>query len=93
MKRNPGHEGKPSWGEAYNEVRIKLKNGKVLSKGQPRDYEGPVVGVTPEGMDMKFRDCASIALPKGKVSESLELLHNLEKQPSIEGLMKAVSGK
>ena len=81
MKRNPGQEGKPSWVEAYNEVRIKLKNGKVLSKGQHRDYEGPVVGVTPEGMDMKFRDCASLALPKAKVNEALEILHSLEKQP------------
>jgi 2-methylcitrate dehydratase PrpD len=93
MKRNPGQEGKPSWIESYNEVRIKLKNGTVLSKGQPRDNEGPVVGVTPEGMDMKFRDCASIALPKAKVNEALELLHSLEKQRSIEGLMTAVSGK
>jgi 2-methylcitrate dehydratase PrpD len=93
MKRNPGQEGKPSWLEAYNEVRIKLKNGKVLSKRQHRNYEGPVVGVTPEGMDMKFHDCASLALPKGKVEEALEILHNLEKQPSIESMMSAVSGK
>jgi 2-methylcitrate dehydratase PrpD len=93
MRRNPGHEGKPSWQEAYNELRIKLKNGTVLSKRQDRDYEGPVVGVTPEGMDMKFRDCAALALPKAKVNEALEILHNLEKQPRIDGLMTAVSGK
>ena len=92
MKRNPGQEGKPSWLEAYNEVRIKLKNGTVLSKGQHRNYDGPVVGVTPEGMDMKFRDCASLALPKPKADAALEILHSLEKQASIEGLMKTVSG-
>jgi 2-methylcitrate dehydratase PrpD len=93
MKRNPGQEGKPSWVEAYNEVRIQLKNGTVLSKRQDRDYEGPVVGVTPEGMDVKFRDCASLALPKPKVNEALELLHSLEKQASIERLMTVVSGR
>ena len=92
MRRNPGQEGKPSWVEAYNEVRIKLKDGTVVSKGQHRNYEGPVLGVTPEGMDMKFRDCASIALPKAKVNEALEILHNLEKQRRIDGLMNAVSG-
>ena len=93
MKRNPGQEGKPSWVEAYNEVRIKLKNGTVVSKRQHRDSEGPVVGVTPEGMDMKFCDCASLALPKDKVNEALEILHSLEKQPRIDSLMSAVSGR
>ncbi|MFH1604674.1 MAG: MmgE/PrpD family protein [Pseudomonadota bacterium] len=93
MKRNPGNEGKPSWVEAYNEVRITLKNGKVLSRAQHRNYEGSVRGVTPEGMDMKFRDCASRALPMSKVNEALAILHNLEKQPNINGLMSAVSGK
>ena len=93
MKRNPGQEGKPSWVEAYNEVRIKLKNGNVLSKRVDRDFEGPVVGVTPEGMDMKFRDCAAIALPQARINEALEILHNLEKQPKIDGLMSAVSGR
>ena len=93
MKRNPGQEGKPSWVEAYNEVHIKMKNGKVLSKRVYRDMEGPVVGVTPEGMDMKFRDCAAIALSSARINEALEILHNLEKQPRIDGLMTAVSGK
>ena len=93
MKRNPGQEGKPSWVEAYNEVHIKLKSGKVLSKRVYRDMEGPVVGVTPEGMDMKFRDCASIALSPARINEALEILHNLEKQRSTDGLMTAVSGK
>ena len=93
MKRNPGQEGKPSWMEGYNDVRIRLKNGSVMSKRVHRNEEGPVVGLTPEGMDMKFRDCASIALPKARIEEALEILHNLEKQPGIDGLMTAVSGR
>jgi 2-methylcitrate dehydratase PrpD len=92
MRRNPGYEGKPSWVESYNEVRIRLKDGTVLSQGQSRDLEGPVVGVTPEGMDMKFRDCASRTLPSASANEALEILHNLEKQPGIAALMRAVSG-
>jgi len=93
MKRNPGQEGKPSWIESYNEVRIRLRNGTVLSQGQHRNEEGPVLGVTPEGMDAKFRDCAGRTLAAPKVNEALEILHNLEKQPSITALMSAVSGK
>ena len=93
MKRNAGQEGKPSWVEGYNEVRIKLKNGKVVSKGVHRNWEGPVLGLTPEGMDMKFRDCASLALPGPRVNEALEILHSLEKQSNINALMSAVSGK
>jgi len=93
MRRNPGQEGKPSWVEAYNEVHIKLKNGNVISKRVNRSSEGPVIGVTPEGMDMKFRDCASLALSDARVNEALEILHNLEKQPGIDALMTAVSGK
>ncbi len=93
MKRNPGNEGKPSWVEELNVVRITLKNGTVLSRDQRRSHEGSVRGVTPEGMDVKFRDYASRALPMSKVNEALEILHNLEKQPNINGLMRAVSGK
>jgi hypothetical protein len=51
-----------------------------------------VVGVSPEGMDMKFRDCATLALPKAKANEALEILHSLEKQPNVNALMSAVSG-
>lgn len=93
MRRNPGYEGKPSWVEAYNELRITLKDGTVLTQSQPRVYVGPVVGVTPEGMDMKYRDCASRALPPARVNESLEILHSLEKQADIAGLMACVGGK
>jgi 2-methylcitrate dehydratase PrpD len=92
MRRNPGQEGKPSWVEAFNEVRIKLKNGDVVSKSVRRNFDGPVVGVSPEGMDMKFRDCATLALPKAKANEALEILHSLEKQPNVNALMSAVSG-
>jgi hypothetical protein len=74
-------------------VRIKLKNGNVITKRVHRNEDGPVVGVTPEGMDMKFRDCASIALSRPRIDEALEILHSLEKQPNIDGLMTAVSGK
>jgi 2-methylcitrate dehydratase PrpD len=93
MRRNPGYEGKPSWIESYNEVRIKMKDGTVHSQGQSRNFEGPVVGVTPEGMDMKFRDCASRALPTANLNEALEILHGLEKQPTIAPLMRTVSGQ
>lgn len=93
MKRNPGQEGKPSWGEGYNEIRIKLRNGEVVSKGVRRNWEGPVLGVTPEGMDTKFRDCASLALPTARINEALEILHSLEQQPNLNGLMTALSGK
>ena len=41
---------------------------------------------------MKFRDCASRTLPSASVSEALEILHNLEKQPGIDALMRAVRG-
>jgi hypothetical protein len=70
-----------------------LRNGEVVSKGVRRNWEGPVLGVTPEGMDTKFRDCASLALPAARINEALETLHTLEKQPNITGLMTALSGK
>lgn len=93
MQRHPGQQGKPSWIEAYNEVHIRLKDGSVLKQRADRDLTGPVVGVTPEGMDMKFRDCAAISLPKARAEEALEILHNLEKQPDIGALMASVSAR
>jgi 2-methylcitrate dehydratase PrpD len=90
MRRNPGHEGKPSWNEAFNEVHVRLKSGLHLSKTLHRDYSGPVVGVTAEGLDEKFRDCASIALSAPDVERALALLHRLDDQSSVKNLMEIV---
>lgn len=88
MRRNPGHEGQPSWNEALNEVHVQLKNGQRLSAALPRDFSGPVVGVTTDELDAKFLDCAAMALRSSDAESALSLLHRLEGQASVTRLME-----
>ena len=78
MARNRGFEGRPSLEEGYNEVRIRLKDGRTLEQGLKRPTEGSLRGATMEELRDKFRDCASQVLGKGQIDQVLEALEALE---------------
>ena len=78
MSRIPGYEGRPSWVEAYNEVSVHMKDGRVLTQRADRVTVGALRGVTIEEIQAKFLDCSSLALPTGAANELLKLLTNLE---------------
>ena len=78
MARNRGFEGRPSLEEGYNEVRIRLKDGRTLEQGLKRPTEGSLRGATMEDLRDKFRDCASQALGTGQIDQVLEALEALE---------------
>jgi len=40
-------------------------------------------------LDMKFHDCAALALPRATADKALSILHSLEKQQDIKALMAA----
>jgi 2-methylcitrate dehydratase PrpD len=92
MVRNPGFQGQPSWVEGYTEVRIRLRDGRVLTRGVKRSTEGALRGVTEEELRNKFRDCASQALPDKAVERALSGLENLEGLESIVHLMDILRG-
>ena len=78
MKRHPGYEGQTSWTEAYNEVEIHLKDGRVLTERADRATSGALRGATFDEVRVKFQDCASIALTSENSATVLEMLDNLE---------------
>ena len=78
MKRHQGYEGQTSWTEAYHEVEIHLKDGRVLTQRADRATTGALRGATMEEVRVKFRDCAAIALTGENASSVLGMLDNLE---------------
>ena len=78
MRRIPGYEGRPSWVEAYNEVEVHLKDGRVLSERADRITQGALRGVTMRDIRSKFEDCASRALSAEATGELMGLLDRLE---------------
>ena len=78
MKRHPGFEGQTSWTEAYNEVEIHLKDGRVLTQRADRATTGALRGATVEEVRTKFLDTASVALTHENAAATLEMLDHLE---------------
>ena len=78
MKRHSGYEGQTSWTEAYHEVEIHLKDGRVLTERADRATTGALRGATFDEVRVKFQDCAGIALTDENAAATLEMLDNLE---------------
>jgi 2-methylcitrate dehydratase PrpD len=92
MRRVPGYEGQKSWTEAYNQVELHLKDGRVLTERADRIPEGALRGVTMDEIEAKFRDCASAVLTSGATEELVDSLGRLEEVEDIRhpaGLLRA----
>ncbi len=70
------------------EIKVKLKNGEVLSRKVEAPTGSPENPLSQENLSAKFRDCASIALPSKEVDEVLELASGLESLEDIIILME-----
>ena len=78
MKRHSGYEGQLSWTEAYHEVEIHLKDGRVLTERAERATTGSLRGATLEEVRTKYLDTAAMALTAENTATTLEMLDNLE---------------
>jgi len=92
MRRIPGYEGQPSWVEAYNEVDLRFKDGRVVRERSERITKGALRGVTMRDIHLKFKDCASRVLPEPAAQELLELLDGLEDLPDIRPVADRLRG-
>ena len=92
MRRIAGNEGKPSWIEAYNEVEVHLKDGRVLTERADRIDSGALRGTTMDEIHDKFRDCATLAISDSSSSELLELLDKLESFDSLGTITRLLGG-
>ncbi len=92
MRRHPGYEGQLSWTEAYNQVEVHTKDGRVLTERAERATTGALRGATMEEVRSKFRDCASLALTAADASATLEMLDNLEDAGPVGPLAELLGG-
>ena len=92
MRRIAGNEGQPSWIEAYNEVEVHLKDGRVLKERADRIDTGALRGTTMDEIRDKFRDCAIAALSDSSSQELLGLLDRLEEVDSLERITELLGG-
>ncbi len=92
MKRHAGYEGQTSWTEAYHEVEIHLKDGRVLTERADRATSGALRGATMEEVRVKFQDCAGIALTGNNADAVLEMLDNLEDLGAVAPLADLLGG-
>ena len=93
MQRIAGYKGRPSWVEAYNEVEVQLRNGRVLRERADRVTEGALRGVSMEDIQDKFEDCASRVLPLATVHELAQLLDELEESANIDRITDLLRGE
>ncbi|MCH8801930.1 MAG: MmgE/PrpD family protein [Chloroflexi bacterium] len=92
MKRHPGFEGQTSWTEAYNEVEIHLKDGRVLTQRADRATTGALRGATVEEVRTKFMDTAVVALTTENAAATLEMLDHLEDLGPVGPLAELLGG-
>ena len=92
MHRSAGYQGQPSWVEAYNQVAVHLKDGRVLTERVDRITEGALRGVTMDEIIGKFRDCTSAALPTGDTEELVAGLGELEQLPGVSRIAGLLRG-
>jgi 2-methylcitrate dehydratase PrpD len=64
-------------------VKIKLKNGTVVEENQPHPRGGLEDPLPPAEIEEKFRNNASLALPKEKVEAIVGAVRNLENRQTI----------
>lgn len=75
-----------------NPVTITMKDGKKYSHRVLKPTGYPDTPITQEQLLFKYRDCASVVLPKNKVEESVNQMEGLLALPDISVLMNAVIG-
>ena len=92
MRRIPGHEGEPSWTEAYNELDFHLKDGRVLTQRAARHTTGALRGVTYDDIRVKFRDCAAQVMSNDYAIEAVQMLDRLEDLDDLPRLVNLLRG-
>ena len=78
MRRHAGYEGRLSWTEAYHQVEVHTKDGRVLTERADRATTGALRGASMDEVRAKFLDCASIALSDKDSNTALTILDGLE---------------
>lgn len=90
---DPAYNFDPSTGFPGGEIELRLKDGRILSRRQPRAYGHPEKPMSWDGLVAKFRDCASYAarpVPGADLDRALEQFVALEDVDDVAGLVALI---
>jgi 2-methylcitrate dehydratase PrpD len=82
---------KLGYDQARSKVRIKLKNGKVLTGRADIARGHPQKPMTWAELSDKFRDCAALVLPRANAEATIKMVSALPKLRSLSPLLRALT--
>ncbi len=85
---HPDLQTQESLKKRFMDVTVIMKDGAKLQKRVYKAKGDPEIPLSSGEFSEKFRDCASVALPKGRIDQCIEKLNNLESLNNIRDLMK-----
>jgi 2-methylcitrate dehydratase PrpD len=92
MYVHEGIEGSWKGGSRPVNVRIRLRDGRVLERQVDISKGNPEVAMTPEELRVKFTDCARRNLEPRIADAAFAALQEIETQPKIAGLTAHLAG-
>jgi 2-methylcitrate dehydratase len=93
LKHHRGQWGENgiNWGESR--ITIKLKDGRVLKKNAPTSRGWPEDPVTWDDLKAKYAECADGILSNAQVTETVDMIANLERLGRVSELVGALTRK
>jgi 2-methylcitrate dehydratase PrpD len=74
-------------------VRLKLRDGRVLERQVDISKGNPEVALTPQELNVKFEDCARLSLDPAAMQAAAQALQNIESLKAIAELTLELSGR
>jgi 2-methylcitrate dehydratase PrpD len=79
--------------QVRSRIRVKLKNGTIIEGRYDIARGHPEKPLTWNELSEKFRDCATLVLPKRNVDAVIPLLEKFPRLPSIDPLLRLLSSR
>jgi 2-methylcitrate dehydratase PrpD len=76
----------------FAEVTLTLTDGRKMQRRIQYPRGAAANPMTPDELDAKFRDCASLSLQENLVEQALQMLHEVDRLPDVRGLMAVLAG-
>ena len=90
------HDGiEKSWrtGSRPVNVRLRLRDGRVLERQVNVSKGNPEVALTPDELNVKFEDCARLSLDSVAVKAAAQALQTIETFKAISELTRELGGR
>jgi 2-methylcitrate dehydratase PrpD len=93
MYVHAGIEGAWKMGSRPVNVRLHLRDGRVLERQVDVSKGNPEVAMTPEELNVKFEDCARLSLDSASMKAAAQALRNIESLKAVAELARHLQGQ